>query len=590
MSDDSYWSRMTGRRVSRRALVRGGGVAGAGLLGAALIGCGSSNGSATATTPAGGGGGGLKTATAAPTGSAETVKRGGTYNAYVTGDPPTLDPNGNTSYSTKGFAAYVYSRMYRINAQPGKNPFDQDPVGDLAQSAESSDGQHWTVKLKPGIKFQNIDPLNGRALTSDDVLESWKKLTDPKSTSANLVTHFTKVEAVDDTTYTFALDAPSPTFLETLADANIFWVLPKESGDSLDIKLKPVGTGPWIMDQYVASSKMTFKANKDYYDKGVPYLDGVTLSNIPETAQQQTQFEAGNLHVLSTPVDAVLDLRSRHPDLIWNAPLNYILNWVNFSGADMDPNGAWRDERFRQGVSMAVDRDGMNQLIFNPPEMKKAGIAINTDWNNFIPAGFGSRFWLDPKSADQGASAKYFKYDVAEAKKLLDAVGIPSQTITYQYTNRYGKLFDSLGEAIGNWLTGVGLKTTTDVQDYSSKYITQTFRGNFHGIAFMSSTVFSEAGSYVNRFFGDDPNNHGRVHDDAITALDKKQQVEMDKQARTKILFDIQRANAEKMYYAPVQAGTGTSFTAYQPSVQNVAQTRGYGGAAELLPFYWLKS
>ncbi|MFN8507609.1 MAG: hypothetical protein U0547_08590 [Dehalococcoidia bacterium] len=67
---------------------------------------------------------------------------------------------------------------------------------------------------------------------------------------------------------------------------------------------------------------------------------------------------------------------------------------------------------------------------------------------------------------------------------------------TYQYTaNRYGKLFNDIAEAQINYLNQIGIKTTTDVEDYDSSTSAQTFSRNFKGIAFGYETPFPEAGS-----------------------------------------------------------------------------------------------
>lgn len=573
------------RGYSRRTVVRAGGLAGVGLAAAALVGCGSKKES----EPKAGGTPAIQGST--PVAAGTQIKRGGTYKWVDTGDPPTFDPNANTSYSTKTFAAAVYSRLFRIDSAPGINPFERGVVGDLAESAETPDGLNWTIKLKKGVKFHNKAPLSGRELTSEDVLASWRLVTAKTSVSASLVSDIVKVEAIDNYTIKMTTKAPSPTFLETLADANIFYVLPKEAeAGKLDLKTTWVGTGPWMVDSWESSVRMKFSRNPDYYVKDVPYMDGMERVVIPEYANSKAQFEAGNIHAAGIQATDVLDLRGRQPDVQWQGPTYSILNWINFSGEDQDPKAPWRDVRFRQAVSMGIDRDAMTEVSGNATKFRKAGIDVPPTWNNFIPFGFGKKWWLDPKSAEQGPSAKSFVYNVAEAKKLLQAVGVPNTPITYQYTDRYGQPFNTLAEAIGNWLRELGLNIQNEVHDYSSKYIPQTFKGNYHGIAFMSSTVFSEPGSYVDRFFGDDPLNHGHVKDEKIRDLHAKQRVEMKEEQRAAYIKEIQKLNAEQMFYAPVQAGTGVSWVAYRKEVRGIRTTRGYGGYAENVPFYWLQS
>jgi peptide/nickel transport system substrate-binding protein len=214
---------------------------------------------------------------------------------------------------------------------------------------------------------------------------------------------------------------------------------------------------------------------------------------------------------------------------------------------------------------------------------------MSSDWNNILPRGYGARAWLDPKSPEQGPSAKFFAYDPAEARKLLEAVGNTDQPFTYQYTgNGYGATFVTYAEAIGNWLVEVGLQPQTETQDYSSTYITQTFRGNFHGVTTGLQTPFPEPGSWVNRMFGDDPANNSRVHDPAIDDLNAKQKVELDPNQRIEYFHEIQRLSDAAMYYVPTPGSGGTTWTAYQPQVRGIRSTRGYGAPTEMWAHYWL--
>ncbi len=577
------------RPVTRRGLIRGSATAGAGLAGAALIGCGSSNNATStpapaATTAAAGG-----TASASATAAAGGPKTGGTYKYFLALDPTTLDPYANASYTAKGFAGFVYSRLYKVDAQPGANPYDQPPTPDLAESAESPDGQTWTVKLKQGAKFHNIAPVNGREVTAADVKFSWDRLNDPKSPNVAQVPKGAKLDVVDDHTLKFTLASPSPTFLEFIADSNTLWIQPTEMGGAADPTKTPIGTGPWVMSDYAVSSKLTFKKHPEYFLKGQPYMDGVELAIIPEYANQKAQFEAGSLHGFVPQLSDVLDMKKQMTKAQWVGYTSAVLYMLYFSPESMEPNAPWRDDRFRQAVSMAIDRDGYLDLQYSVSELKKAGLDVSSSWNNLLPDGFGTRFWLDPKSSDQGPSGKFFNYDEAESKKLLAAVGNTDQPFKYQYTgNGYGSVWVHYAEAIGNWLTAVGLKPQTETQDYSSKYITQTFRGNFTGVTFGIETPFPEAGSYIDRMFGDDPANHGKIHDKDIDAQNAKQKVELDPKQRTQQLYEIQRINDQHMYYVPTPGGGGTGFTSYQPNVHGLRHTRGYGYATEELMQYWL--
>lgn len=576
-------------RLSRRGLLRAGALGVTGLAGAVLIGCGDEDEAAgtPATTAA------TTASTAAATTQATPVggpTSGGRYAIRATGDPPTLDPYASGSFATKGFAAFVYSRLFKIDAQPDSNPYDRPLVGDAAESAESADGQNWTIKLRPGVTFHDIAPVSGRGLTAEDVLVSWERLTREESVNAPAVKNVIDIQAVDDLTLNLTLEAPSPIFLEQLADANNLWLLPKEAGTGLEVTTTPIGTGPWVMRNYEVSSRFEFDANPNYHEAGLPYLDGIDQLIIPEYGNAVAQMESGNLHELAVIADDILPLKSAHEDWQWIGQLAGGGVYLFFSSAEMDANAPWQDPRFRQGVSMGINRSDIMELAYNVSNLAAAGLQPSSAWNNVISTTLG-KWWLDPQSAAQGPSGRYWQYDVAEAKKLLDAAGGAGAPIKLNYAGvRYGPTFALVAEGIGNWLLELGLDVEVEVQDYASTYFPQTRAGNFHGVAIGSAPAYPEVSGFLNRFYSSASSNASKVSDPAIDELRAKQAIEFDPEARLEQIHEIQRINGENMYYTPTSYGAGTIFTAYHPAARGMRTTRGYGGPTEQYGNYWIEA
>ncbi len=588
MEDQNYWARTMSGRASRRTVLRGAALGGVGLAGAALVGCGGDEDdptpqpTATSASP-------TATGTATSTDPYANIKRGGTLRESDTNDPSALNPYASASFTAKGIAAYVYSRFYKIAARPDQNPYSVGAEEDLAESAETEDGQHWVVRLKPGLKFQDVAPVSGREITSDDVVASWEALTAEASPSRTQVASWTSLEAVDDRTVQVTLAAPSGTFVTDLADTNKLFIMPREAFDGgFDPATAMIGSGPWILDDYQTSVALKFRRNPDYWDQPKPFVDNYEIAIIPEYANNLAQFRAGNLHQQGIQADDVLELRRENEDYQWRGLLPALLSFMYFSSEEQSPDAPWRDDRFRKAVSMMTDRDTLTELGYNVRELQDAGLDISILWNNVIPAGWGT-WWLDPQGAEIGEAGKFFQFDLDEARSLLDAVGYAGEEITYHFANDiYGATFNRIAEAVSNYLLEGGLNIQVQTQAYTAQYFPQTFAGNFHGIAFGYQTPFPEVGGYFNRMFGDDPNNHSKISDPDITALDEKQRVELDADTRRGFIHEIQKINAENMYYIPSQAGAGTGWTGYQPEVRGISQTRGYGGATENHPGLWL--
>ncbi len=587
MTDTNYWNRTFRHRVSRRGVLRGAGVAGAGLAGAALIGCGDDDDDDDATpAPTATTGG---TATPAPTAvdPFANITRGGTWLSTRSGDPPTIDAYGNLSFEAKTVSLYAHSRLFKIGARADINPNAALPEEDAAESVETMDGQNWTVKLKQGVKFHNKAPVNGKELTTDDIMFSWEKLTAPESPNATMVAHVTKFEAVDDYTLNVELDSPSATFKDLLADANVLHIQPTEADGGYDPRLDMIGTGPWIFDQYEPSVSIKYSKNPEWFVEGKPFMDGVELFIIPEYQNRLSQFKAANTSVAGINANDVLGLQDEQSDVQWRGLQPALLSFVYFSKPERDPDAAWQDPMFRQALSMTYDRDALTDLGYNVQALKEAGLDVIESWNNLVPAGF-TRWWLDPTSARQGESAKFFEYNPEEAQKIFAANGWEGTSFTWQYTtNRYGSTFNSIAEAMGNYFIESGLDPQTEGQDYSSKYITQTFRSEFNGVAFGYETPFPEVGGYFPRMFGDDPANHSRISDPVIDEIAAKQAVELDEETRRELIFDAQVHNMEMGYYLPSQAGAGTGWSAWRPEVRGIVQTRSYGSGTETVPNHW---
>jgi peptide/nickel transport system substrate-binding protein len=585
----NYWDNYWRERRSRRRFLGGAIAAGAGASAFALVGCGDDdddNGGGLATSTPG------ANATATPTDPLAGAKKGGTLRIPITGDPPTLDPYGNISFLTKGNAAAAYSRLFMYKAGPGIAYGSVRPTPDAAQSAESTpDGLKWTVKLRPNVKFHDIAPVNGRLMTSEDVKLTWERATSKESTNKP-VTPVDKVDYPDASTIVFTLKTPTATFLDDLADTNVLFLMPKEAfNGGFDPAKISIGSGPWAWKSYEPSVKFVRARHPAWHlagNAGAPFFDSFESPIIPEYANRLAQFSAGNTDITDINGDDLPNTIKQISGVKINGTTGPTLSFIFFD-PDAVANGFAKDPRVRQAISMSLKRDDLMELGYNVKKLRDAGIDVKTPWHNLIPAG-KTAWWIDPTGPEMGDAAKYFKYDPAEAMKLLSAVGgtIPEQT--YQYTaNRYGKLFNDIAEANISYINAIGIKTNTDVQDYSSKYITQTFLGNFKGIAFGYETPFPEAGSYLTRFFTDNPTNHTKIADPQLRKIAQDAQVEQNEEKRKQLFKDAQKLNAQNMYYIPNVAGAGTGWGAGQPYMRNYPEfvTDAYGAPSETYPFFW---
>ncbi len=583
----TYWTKHQ-QRLTRRRLLGGFVGTASGLAGLALTGCG---GEDDATVES------LATATPNTTTNTTPVssdpfagaKTGGTLRMAIAADPPSLDPYATSNAITKSNASYVYSRLFKFKTAPGLEQSKVVPGPDMAESLESSpDGLVWTAKLRPDAKFHNIAPVNGRQITSDDIRFSWSRLIDDKLGQRAQVEFVVKVEYPDPQTIRFVLKSPFGAFPNILADTTMLVIQPTEAESQYDPRTIQIGSGPWMWEKYEPNVRMQYRRNPDWAGQSAPYFDMVELSVIPEYANRLAQFRSGNLDSATVEPLDLLDLRKQIDGLRYTSDLSPSSSIIFF---DSNPESPWqKDERIRQAISMATDRNALTELAYENKALVAAGVDAPIRWNNVIPVGHQS-VWLDPQGPDAGPGAKFFQFDVAEAKKLISAAGVEGLKVKYQYSiNAYPRSFARIAEAFIQYLSQIGLDPTLDIQDYATTF-GQTRLGNFEGIAMGIEAAFPEPGGLLTRAFTDNPQNKGRIKDPKLLELTLKQRGELDVAKRREIFYEIQRYHAEKMYYVPGQYGAGLSWTAHQPWMRMVSEVRSIPGAAaspsETIPYFW---
>ena len=103
--------------------------------------------------------------------STKPAKRGGTMARASAWDPPVIDPRLTQSVGFYQFAGLVYNRLVRYRfPEEASGPNDLTLAGDLAESWEANPEQRvWTFKIRQGVKWQNVAPLNGRELVAADL-------------------------------------------------------------------------------------------------------------------------------------------------------------------------------------------------------------------------------------------------------------------------------------------------------------------------------------------------------------------------------------------------------------------------------------
>ena len=163
--------------------------------------------------------------------AAPAIAQGGTLKVATVGEPPNLDVMTLPADLVTMIGQHIFEQMFAFDEK-----YDVKPM--LAESySVSPDGKTYTIQLRKGVKFHN-----GRDMTADDVVYSFKRIIDPKTGSPSASTFETikSIEAVDKYTVKIILSKTMPGFLSYCAFVRNSAIVPKEEvGDAqtLDIKL-----------------------------------------------------------------------------------------------------------------------------------------------------------------------------------------------------------------------------------------------------------------------------------------------------------------------------------------------------------------
>jgi peptide/nickel transport system substrate-binding protein len=436
----NYW-----KRIRRRQLLRGaafGAVGGVGLL---AVGCGDDDSSTT--TPSG------SPTTAASAAASPTAvpqpaafrwlqnkpdltlapKTGGALKYGVGIKAATLDPIKGTSFESANIYTPVYNRLFRPkygSELTPYNPWTLQIQGDLAASSESPTAGQVTIKIKPNVKWQNVAPVNGRAFTADDV----KFTLDAYTASAEFNTAWLPIDSTtvtDPTTVVVKLKQPINYLLPALAEMRVV-MLPKEVGAADgDFSKRAIGTGPFILDQYTASTVAHYKKNPDYFVAGRPYVD--TIEYVPykdatsgREAYLTGQFPVGRGDGLGADATYKEDMSRKSDGVAFQLDSRWQAA-VFFLGLKTD-KPPFNNPMVAQALSQAWDRNAMAKTL-SP---------------NLGASAIGNFTWVDYFDKQPDLSTVN-KYDVANAKKLLSAAGV---TGTLDATVEYGAYGQGLVDTI----------------------------------------------------------------------------------------------------------------------------------------------
>lgn len=388
---------------------------------------------------------------------AETEKtHGGTLIAVIPTDPRTLNPATTTSMDTQGPISGVMESLISVDWN-----FDPQPM--LAQSWEiSDDGLTYTFHL-----VQNATWHDGISFTSADVKFTFEEVTRSyHPTGKSVFACLDHVETPDDYTAVVKLKYPFAPLMKCFL-GYIGYILPKHLYEGTDILTnpyneKPVGTGPYIFEEWVKGSHITIKRNPDYWGRGTenkPYLDRIKTVIIPDPAARITAIEAGDvdfIHYHAVPLTEVAEggKFTQNPDItiVWGRGMGTVFSIFFNHNSDI-----MKDHRVREALYRATDVDEIFLGAFS-------GVGARRD-------GPFSDLWGAYFNSDADARSEY-GYDLEMAGHLLDNAGYPkgSDGIRFSISIAYYTTSTGAGtpEILKEQWKKIGVTLDLNTMDYAT--------------------------------------------------------------------------------------------------------------------------
>ncbi len=414
---------------------------------------------------------------------------------------PGLDPTGGAASSIAEVTLYnVYETLTRINPDGSVTPL-------LAESWEvSPDLTTYTFKLRKGVKFHNGEPFNAQAVKfSFDRAGAEKSTNKDKRTFAALTTR-----AVDDHTVVILTKEIDPDFPFLLGQATAVIVEPRSADTNMT---KPVGTGPYVLDNWVKGSSISLKKWDGFRNAGAIKLNRASFRFIADPAAQVAAMLAGD-------IDAFPRITPRSVEQFkGNGKFQVVVSGSRAKTimAINDRKKPFDDVRVRRAINMAIDRKAVIQ---------GAGDGYGVPIGSYYPPSAPG--YVDLSTANA--------YNPDKARALLKEAGVGNLDVTITLPPppyaRQG------GEVIASELAKVGINAKLQNVEWA-QWLSNVYGAKNYDLTIISHVEPFDLGNFAK------PDYYWNYHSPKFDELYTQYKSTANAKDRMKLLGDIQRLLAD---------------------------------------------
>ena len=364
-------------------------------------------------------------------------------------DPDILDPTLARTYVGRIVFSHICEKLYEIDES-----LRISPQLAVELPAISDGGRTVTIKLRPGVKFNDGTPMDAEAVKFS--LDRHRTL--KGSNRASELAPVEAVEVVDPRTVRLRLKAPFSPLLAQLTDRAGMPVSPtavNKLGEKFGTA--PVCVGPWQFAERVAQDRIVVEKSTHYHDPAQAKFDKVVFRIIPDDNVRLANLRSGDIDVMHmvSPTDATAIKREGRFELSNVTGLGYdgvTINLRNKTGKHNPPGDLGtplaNDPRVREAFELTIDREALNQVV----------------WDGLYTPGCTP---IPPISVFFDKSRKCPGRDVARAKKLLADAGL-SGGYSFEMTVVNNPRSRRVGEVIQQMAREAGFNISLRAQEFAS--------------------------------------------------------------------------------------------------------------------------
>lgn len=302
----------------------------------------------------------------------------------LSGNPDTLDP-----HKTSGTLTFqVIRSVYDTLVEPGRDGRIQPALA--REWSVSEDQTVWTFELRQGVTFHN-----GSAFDAGDVKATLERVM-AEETGSPLASEYEAIETIrtpDEHTVVLELSEPFAPLLATLASG---WsaILPEELiEEGHDFGNRPVGTGPFVFEQWTRDTRIKLSRNERYWMEDLPKIGGVNFNIITEGAVQRQGLLSGELHIIDTVNQQDRSVIASNDGTKLDSHLSSLV-LVLAMNTDRAP---FDNVTVRRAVNHAVDKQSVLDVAYGGGQV----VATFMDYTDPFYVDFTDLYPYDPEQAQQ---------------------------------------------------------------------------------------------------------------------------------------------------------------------------------------------